>query len=162
MKLGDLEQIAERPGDSSRPSGQQGDSVPIQSAVPKEPIWYVINSTVFGDRFVYCTEKKALKSVREQFPDLAAYFPQETDELLSLEETMPREEWCGLVRRVHALKKRVKGWILPSGSKLYEEITRAPGSDDPPGDGEESCHGQGAEREAGAGVQDAPRSEDVH
>ncbi|MHC4253375.1 MAG: hypothetical protein ACYS9X_30015 [Planctomycetota bacterium] len=162
MKLGDLEQIAERPGYSPRPSGQQGDSVPNQPAVVKEPTWYVINSTVFADRFVYCTEKKALKSVREQLPHLAVYFPPEADELLALEETMPREEWCRLVRRVHALKKRVKGWIVPSGSKLYEEITRAPGLDDPPGDGEESRHGQGAEREARAGVQDAPRSEDVH
>jgi hypothetical protein len=162
VKLGDLEQTAERPGDSPRPSGQQGDSVPAEPAVQKEPIWYVIESTVFGDRFVYCTEKKALKDVRKRFPDLAVYFPPETEELLALEETMTRDEWCLLVRRVHMLKKRVKGWIVPSGSKLYEEVMRAPGPDGPPGDGEELRHGQAVEGQARTGLQDAPRAEDVH
>jgi len=75
--------------------------------------YYLIESTVLGDTFVLCTDKKLLKQVRQKFPGVTIYFLQEMEEVMALEDHMEREEWCDYVRAVHKVKKMSKGWIIP-------------------------------------------------
>jgi len=82
-----------------------------------EPFAYLIQSRVLGDEFVYCTDKKALKKVKAEFPDAAVYFPPEMAELIAFEKTLPRDDWLELVGAVHRLKKRFRGWIVPGGGR---------------------------------------------
>lgn len=108
MRIADLMQRA-RVAAEGRPDR------PVSRPAAPAPRWYLIESTVFGDRFVYCTEKKLLKEVRRLFPGVAVYFPPEIEELYALEEGITREEWCELVRHIHLLKKKARGWIVPGG-----------------------------------------------
>ena len=77
--------------------------------------WYLIESRILGDRFVYCLDRKALRELKAEFPDTAIYFPPEMAELIALEETLTRDEWLELVGAVHRLKKRFRGWVVPKG-----------------------------------------------
>ena len=88
---------------------------PAEVDAPGDVRWYLIDSAVLGERFVYCLDRKALKELRAEFPDTAIYFPPEMAELIALEQTLPRDEWLDLVGAVHRLKKRFKGWVVPKG-----------------------------------------------
>jgi len=86
---------------------------PVEVDAPGDVRWYLIDSTVLGERFVYCLDRKALKELKAEFPETAIYFPPEMAELIGLEETLPRDEWLDLVTAVHRLKKRFRGWVVP-------------------------------------------------
>jgi hypothetical protein len=76
----------------------------------RQPEYHIIESKLLGERFILALDKGALKKLRAMFPDLAIYFRPELEELIKFIEDKEFEH----VNVVHKLKKKFRGWIVPS------------------------------------------------
>lgn len=63
-----------------------------------------------GEKIILAFEKSSLKKLREKFPDLVIYFPPEIKELYK------HKDDTDLIKKLHLVKKKFKGWIVPSGN----------------------------------------------
>lgn len=76
--------------------------------------WVVVASRLLdGEQVLVVFEKKHLKEAEDAHPDKVIYFPPEIDELRRHKD-MP--DFPQLLRTVHLVKKRLGGWVVPSGA----------------------------------------------
>ncbi len=81
-------------------------------ARPTAP-WRVFPSRLLEEEILIVHEKKHLKEAERAHPDKVIYFPPEIDELRRHKDT---PDFPQLLRTVHLVKKRLGGWVVPSGS----------------------------------------------
>jgi hypothetical protein len=93
MKLRDLENIETKPGNEN----------------PQNLEYVLIESRLLdGEKILLAFEKKSLKKLREQFPNIVIYFPPEIKELYKHKDDKE------FIKKIHLVKKEFKGWIVPS------------------------------------------------
>lgn len=73
--------------------------------------WIVMESLLLdGEQILLVMEKQYLREARKAHPDKTLYFPPEVEEL------HPHRHDTDLLRAVHLVKSKFKGWIVPSTS----------------------------------------------
>jgi len=71
--------------------------------------WVLLESLLLnGEQILLVMEKQFLREAREAYPDKTLYFPPEVEELY------PHRHDTELLRAVHLIKSKFKGWIVPS------------------------------------------------
>ena len=99
MDLRDIEEVAD-----GRP-----DTTPSTCHSPPGCVGVLIRSKLLdGEIIVLALKKKALKRIKQNYPDLVIYFPPEVEEL---SKDMNNED---SIKQVHMVKKTMRGWIVPS------------------------------------------------
>jgi len=84
----------------------------LQSTRPSSIKWVVIISRLLHDEEILLVmHKKHLKDARKAHPAKVIYFLPEVEELLRHKHIADFQEY---VKSVHAVKKKFKGWIVPS------------------------------------------------
>jgi len=90
---------------------------PPLAAAPKaipDPKWLIVKSRLLdGEQILVVFEKKHLKEAENAHPDKVIYFPPEIEELRRHRGT---PDFPQLLRTVHLVKKRLGGWVVPSGA----------------------------------------------
>ena len=61
-----------------------------------------------GEVIILCKIKSALKYLRKEYPGIVIYFPPEIEELYRLKEDEDA------IKKIHLIKKKFGGWIVPS------------------------------------------------
>ena len=78
----------------------------------RKPDHYIIESGLLNnERFILCLDRNALKNLRAMYPDIAIYFQPELEEMIKFKDDIEH------IRAVHKLKKKFRGWIVPSKDK---------------------------------------------
>jgi len=102
MKLRDLENIETRSQENIIPQ-----TLSVESYQSLE--YVLIESKLLdGEKILLAFEKKSLKKLREQFPNIVIYFPPEINELYQHRDDKE------FIKKIHLVKKEFKGWIVPS------------------------------------------------
>lgn len=71
--------------------------------------WVLLESLLLdGDKILLVFDKSDLKEARAVYPDVTIYFPPEVEALF------PFRDDEDLLRTVNTIKKRFKGWVVPS------------------------------------------------
>ena len=71
--------------------------------------WVLLESLLLnGEQILLVMEKQYLREARKAYPDVTLYFPPEVEELY------PYMHDTELIRAVHLIKSRFKGWVVPS------------------------------------------------
>ena len=92
------------------------EAIGAASVSTPKTVGVIIESSVLdGERFILALDKKALKRLRTDYPDLVIYFPPEVNELAE-HGGSPVD-----VKGVHSVKKLFKGWVVPKGGKRSAE-----------------------------------------
>lgn len=82
---------------------------PVPAAGPKHLKWVLLESLLLeGEKILLVFEKCDLKEARAVYPDVTIYFPPEVEALF------PFKGDEDLLRTVNTIKKRFKGWVVPS------------------------------------------------
>jgi len=77
------------------------------------PDHYIIESGLLNnERFVLCLDRNALKKLRAMYPEMAIYFKPEMEELIKFKDDIEH------IRAVHKLKKKFRGWIVPTTNEM--------------------------------------------
>ncbi len=90
-------------------------SLPPLAAAPEaspDPRWLIVKPRALdGEEILVVFEKKYLKEAENAHPDLVAYFPPEIEELRRHSQA---PDFPQFLKTVHAIKKHIGGWIVPS------------------------------------------------
>ncbi len=73
-----------------------------------------MESDLLGEQILIVFERKHLNEAERAHPELVVYFPAEIEEL---RRRRGAPGFARLVKTVHAVKKHIGGWILPSGGQ---------------------------------------------
>lgn len=78
--------------------------------------WVVLQSGLLQEELlVLVFDKKDLRDARREHPEKAIYFPPEIEELYQHKDDKK------FIRTMHKLKKRFRGWVVPSKPDSGEE-----------------------------------------
>ncbi len=102
MRLRDLEDIESRARENPIPQ--------TLSAESYQNLEYVLieSNLLDGEKILLAFEKKSLKKLKRQFPDIVIYFPPEINELYQHKDDKE------FIKKIHLVKKEFNGWIVPS------------------------------------------------
>jgi hypothetical protein len=102
----------------SAPTRVQGDA----GAAPDPETYAVVHVDALDIRYVVCTEGANVPRIRTRFPDLAVFTSDEAGALADAGDSLSTGEFQNLFQRVHALKMKTHGYILPANSDIYKQM----------------------------------------
>ena len=92
---------------------------PIPGKREEEPVqdkdYYLFESQLLdGEVIILCKVKSALKYLRDNYPGIVIYSPLEIEELYKLKDDEDA------IKKIHLVKKKFGGWIVPSKSNTIK------------------------------------------
>ena len=95
---------------SSKDGGETKQPIPGKGGEPiQNKDYYLVESKLLdGEVIILCKIKSALKYLRKEYPGIVIYFPPEIEELYRLKEDEDA------IKKIHLIKKKFGGWIVPS------------------------------------------------
>ena len=112
MKLRDLVKAADSDHEVTTDTVARRPCPGLNAEASPDPRWLVVRSRLLdGERILIVLEKKHLKEAKNAHPGKVIYFPAEIDELRRHKGTPGFPEF---LRNVHLVKKRFRGWVIPS------------------------------------------------
>ena len=100
----------------------------ISDKAADEPVqnkdYYLVESKLLGGEvIILCKVKSALQYLRKEFPGTVIYFPPEIFELHKLKDDQDA------IKKIHLVKKKFGGWIVPSKSNTVKANELLPKKD---------------------------------
>jgi len=108
MKLRDIKSTA------SHGIRQTGSCKSTDDPVQDKDYYLFESQLLDGEVIILCKVKSALQYLRKEYPGTVIYFPPEIAELYKLREDEDA------IKKIHLVKKRFGGWIVPTNKSKGE------------------------------------------